>query len=250
MVKGVFGSAAETGGKNPIALNLDHGNSLDICKKCVDVGFSSVMIDGSALPYHKNVELTKSVVDYAHEHEVCVEGELGGIAGMEERATPEHMFTKPKEVEGFIKQTSVDSLAISIGTVHGPFKSKLENKPVQLRFDILEDVKDRVGEFPLVLHGASNVPHEYVDVVNEYGGRIEGAKGIDDDQLQAAVRRGIRKANFDTDIKLIFTATARQYLAEHPKEFDPKSHLDIAEGKLKEYVKSRNRVLSAPGKAL
>jgi fructose-bisphosphate aldolase class II len=249
MVKGVVKSVTEKGRSLPLALNLDHGNDFEICRKCVDVGFSSVMIDGSALPYDRNVELTKTVVQYAHQHEVCVEGELGGIAGMEERATPEHMFTKPREVESFIKETGVDSLAISIGTVHGPFKSKLENKPVQLRFDILDEVKDRVGEFPLVLHGSSNVPPEYVDIVNQYGGRIEGARGVSDDQLRTAIRKGIRKANFDTDIKLIFTATARERLAGHPGEFDPKSHLDIAEARLVEYVKNRNKVLSAAGKA-
>jgi fructose-bisphosphate aldolase class II len=249
MVKGVVNSTSEKGRNLCLALNLDHGNNLEICKKCVDVGFSSVMIDGSALPYDRNVELTKSVADYAHQHEVCVEGELGGIAGMEERATPEHMFTRPREVESFIKETAVDSLAISIGTVHGPFKSKLENKPVQLRFDILDEVRDRVGEFPLVLHGASNVPPEYVEIVNQYGGRIEGATGVGDDQLQTAVRKGIRKANFDTDIKLIFTATARERFAQHPNEFDPKSYLDIAEARLVEYVKNRNRILSAAGKA-
>jgi fructose-bisphosphate aldolase class II len=249
MVKGVVKSASENGGDLSLALNLDHGNNLEICKKCVDAGFSSVMIDGSGLPYDRNVELTKSVVVYAHQYEVCVEGELGGIAGMEERATPEHMFTKPREVESFIKGTGVDSLAISIGTVHGPFKSKLGNRPVQLRFDILDEVKDRVGEFPLVLHGSSNVPTEYVDIVNQYGGRIEGAKGVSDDQLQTAVRKGIRKANFDTDIKLIFTAAARERLAQYPNEFDPKSHLDIAEARLVQYVKNRNKILLAAGKA-
>jgi len=248
MVKGVVKSTSGKGRNLPLALNLDHGNNLEICKKCVDTGFSSVMIDGSALPYHENVELTKSVVEYAHERGVSVEGELGGIAGMEERATPEHMFTKPKEVESFIKETGVDSLAISIGTVHGPFKSKIENRPVQLRFDILDEVRDRVGEFPLVLHGASNVPPEYVEIVNQYGGRIGGAIGVGDDQLQTAVRKGIRKANFDTDIKLIFTATARERFAQHPNEFDPKSYLDIAEARLIEYVKDRNRILSAAGK--
>jgi fructose-bisphosphate aldolase class II len=249
MVRGVIGSIAEKEHKIPLALNLDHGNSFELCKKCVDFGFSSVMIDGSSLPYEGNSQLTKRVVDYAHEHDVSVEAELGGIGGIEERMTAEHMFTKPKQVEDFIKRTGADSLALSIGTVHGPYKSRLEHEPVRLRFDILDEVKTRVGGFPLVLHGASGVPPQYVEIMNRYGGRMEGARGLDDDQLRTAIRKGIRKANFDTDIKLIFTAIARQYFADKPTEFDPKKYLDPAEEKLREYVRNKNRILSSANRA-
>jgi fructose-bisphosphate aldolase class II len=248
MVKGTIASVEPADRSTPVALHLDHGTSFDMCRNCVDVGFSSVMIDGSLLRYEENAKLTRKVADYAHEHDVSVEGELGGIAGITERVTPEQMYTKPTEVEEFIKDTRIDSLAISIGTAHGPFKSKSEHAPPELRLDILDQIKERVGDFPLVLHGASNVPKDYVEMLRRYGGQMEGAVGIADDQLQTAIRRGICKANFDTDIKLIFTATARQFLAENPKEFDPKGYLDIAEARLREYVMNRNRILSSTNK--
>jgi fructose-bisphosphate aldolase class II len=249
MVKGMIASIGRAGRSTSVALHLDHGTGFETCRKCVDAGFSSVMIDGSQLPYGENIKLTRKVADYAREHDVSVEGELGGIAGITERVTPRQMYTKPAEVEQFIKDTGIDSLAISIGTAHGPFKSKSEDTPPELRLDILDEIKERVGDFPLVLHGASNVPKQYVEILRRYGGQMEGAVGIGDDQLQAAIERGIRKANFDTDIKLIFAATARQFLAENPKEFDPKGYLDIVEARLREYVMNRNEVLSSTNKA-
>lgn len=249
MVKGMIASIGDADRSIPVALHLDHGTSYEICKKCVDMSFSSVMIDGSQLPYRENVNLTRMVADYAHEHDVSVEGELGGIAGMTERVTPEQMYTKPAEVEEFVKDTRIDSLAISIGTAHGPFKSKSEHTAPQLRLSILDEVKSRIGNFPLVLHGASNVPRQYVEILRKHGGEMEGAIGIGDDQLQAAIKRGICKANFDTDIKLISTAITRQYLSENPKTFDPKEYLDVVEARLKDYVMNRNRILSSTNKA-
>ena len=189
------------------------------------------------------------MVDYAHKYDVCVEGELGAISGATELATSEEMYTRPSQVDEFVRATKVDSLAISIGTAHGPAKSRLQGAPVQLRLDILDQVKARVGDFPLVLHGASGVPKQYVEILKRYGGQIEGASGVGDDQLRAVVRRGVCKANFDTDIKLIFTATEREYLAENPKEFDPKKRLDIAETRVREYVRNKNGVLGSQGMA-
>jgi len=249
MVKGILPSIGQQGRSTPVALHLDHGTSFETCRKCVDAGFSSVMIDGSQLPYYENVKLTRKVAEFAREREVSVEGELGGIAGIAERVTPEQMYTKPAEVEEFIKDTRIDSLAISIGTAHGPFKSRSEDTPVELRLDILDEIKERVGDFPLVLHGASNVPKQYVEMLIRYGGQMEGAAGIGDDQLQAAIKRGISKANFDTDIKLIFTAITRQFLVENPKEFDPKMHLNVVEARIREYVMNRNGILSSVNKA-
>lgn len=249
MVKGVVKSIRAKGSTIPVALNLDHGDGFDVCKTCVDLGFSSVMIDGSFLPYEENVKLSRKVADYAHEYDVSVEAELGGIAGIEERVTPEQMFTKPSEVEDFINRTGVDSLAISIGTAHGAYKFKVEDKAPKLRIDIIDEIRDRIGRFPLVLHGASAVPPEFIETVNRYGGQMEGAVGVSVDQLQLAIKRGICKSNFDTDIKLIFTATARKYHTENPKEFDPKKHLEIAREKLKEYVMNKNHVLGCVNKA-
>jgi fructose-bisphosphate aldolase class II len=235
MVKGIIVSRNYSV-RTVVALHLDHGTSFESCKRCVDVGFSSVMIDGSQLALDENIELTRTVVDYAHKYDVCVEGELGAISGATELATREEMYTRPAQV---------DSLAISIGTAHGPSKSRLKDAPVQLRLDILDEVRARVGDFPLVLHGASGVPKQYVEILKRYGGQMEGASGVGDDQLRAAVKKGICKANFDTDIKLIFTATEREYLAENPKEFDPRKHLDIAETRVSEYVRNKNRVLGS-----
>lgn len=249
MVKGAIRSIREKGSKIPVALNLDHGDSLEVCRRCIDWGFSSVMIDGSFLPYEENVRLTRSVVEYAHEYDVSVEGELGGIAGIEERVTPEEKFTKPSEAEDFISRTEVDSLAISIGTAHGAYKFKLEEGPPRLRFDILDEIRDRVGRFPLVLHGASSVPSRYVEMINAYGGSMVGTAGVREDQLQEAIRRGICKVNFDTDIKLIFTAVSRKFFAEHPGEYDPKKYLEIARNELKEYIKNKNKILFSAGKA-
>ena len=248
MVKGVIVSMSH-GDNMAVALHLDHGTSFESCKRCVDAGFSSVMIDGSQLPFDENVRLTRTVVDYAHKYDVCVEGELGAIAGITERVTTEQMYTRPSQVAEFVKGTQVDSLAISIGTAHGPFKSKFEKGPLELRLDILDEVKDKVSDFPLVLHGASGVPGQYVEILRRYGGQMEGAIGLGDDQLKAAIKRGICKANFDTDIKLIFTATEREYLAENPKEFDPRSHLEIAETRVREYIRNKNKTLSSENRA-
>jgi fructose-bisphosphate aldolase class II len=249
MVKGAIQSIREKGSNIPVALNLDHGDNLEICRICVDWGFSSVMIDGSFLPYEENVRLTRSVVEYAHEYDVSVEGELGGIAGIEERVTPEEKFTKPNEVDDFISRTEVDSLAISIGTAHGAYKFKLEEGSPRLRFDILDEIRERVGSFPLVLHGASSVPSNYVDMINTYGGNMVSTVGVREDQLQEAIRRGICKINFDTDIKLIFTAITRKFLAEHPGEYDPKKYLEIARNELKDYIKRKNEILFSAGRA-
>jgi len=249
MVKGVLKSLRKSRRDIPVALNLDHGNSLEICKTCIDLGFSSVMIDGSFLPYEENVKLTRSVVDYAHDFDVSVEGELGGIAGIEERVTPEQMFTRPEEVEDFVSKTGVDSLAISIGTAHGAYKFKVEDKAPKLRHDILDAIRERIGSFPLVLHGASAVPPEFIEMVNRYGGKMEGAIGVGEDQLRTAIKKGICKTNFDTDIKLIFTAVTRKYFAENPGEFDPKKYVEPARERLKEYVKNKNRLLSCIDRA-
>ncbi|MEM2921455.1 MAG: ketose-bisphosphate aldolase, partial [Candidatus Bathyarchaeia archaeon] len=249
MVKGMIKSIREKGSRIPVALNLDHGDSYEICKTCVDLGFSSVMIDGSFLPYEENVDVSKKVADYAHQHDVSVEAELGGIAGVEARVTPEEMFTKPEEVEDFISKTGVDSLAISIGTAHGAYKFKIEDKPPTLRLDIIDEIRDRIGKFPLVLHGASAVPPEYIEIVNRYGGQMEGAIGVSVEQLKLAIQHGICKSNFDTDIKLIFTALTRKYFAENPREFDPKKYLELARDRLKQYVMNKNGVLGCANKA-
>jgi len=244
MVKGLIVSMSDSV-RAVVALHLDHGTSFESCKRCIDAGFSSVMIDGSQLPLPENIKLTRAVVDYAHKYDVCVEGELGAISGATEVATREEMYTKPSQVDEFVKATKLDSLAISIGTAHGPSKSRVRDTPVQLRLDILDQVKARVGDFPLVLHGASGVPKQYVEILKRYGGQIEGASGVGDDQLRAAVKKGICKANFDTDIKLIFTATEREYLALNPKEFDPRKRLDVAETRVGEYVRNKNGVLGS-----
>lgn len=249
MIKGAIQSIRERGSTIPVALNLDHGDSLEVCKRCIDLGFSSVMIDGSFLPYEENVKLTRSVVEYAREYDVSVEGELGGIAGIEERVTPEEKFTKPSEAEDFISRTEVDSLAISIGTAHGAYKFKLEEGSPKLRFDILDEIRDRVGRFPLVLHGASSVPSKYVDMINVHGGNMKGAIGVGEDQLQTAIKRGVCKVNFDTDIKLIFTAISRKFFAENPSEYDPKKYLGLAREELKGYIKNKNSILFSANRA-
>ena len=194
----------------PIALHLDHGDSFELCKDCIDSGFTSVMIDGSHLPYEENVALTKRVVEYAHERGVTVEGELGQLAGVEDDVNVEHhSYTRPEEVEDFVKRTGVDSLAIAIGTSHGAFKFKPGQKP-QLRFDILEEVSRRLPNFPIVLHGASSVSQEYVKIINENGGKMADAIGIPEDMLRQAARSAVCKINIDSDLRLAFTAGIRE----------------------------------------
>jgi fructose-bisphosphate aldolase class II len=236
----------------PIVLHLDHGDSFELAKSCVDSGFSSVMIDGSHLPYDENVALTKKVVEYAHEFDVTVEGELGVLAGIEEHVVAEKThYTKPEEVQDFVGKTGVDSLAISIGTSHGAYKFKL--KPGEtlppLRFDILEEVEKRLPGFPIVLHGSSSVPQEYIKMVNQYGGKMEGAVGVPEEQLRQAAKSAVCKINIDTDGRLVVTAVIRKVFAEKPAEFDPRKYLGPAREELIKLLKHKNEhVLGSAGK--
>lgn len=236
----------------PIALHLDHGADFDICKACVDGGFSSVMIDGSKYSFEENIALTRKVVEYAHAHGVVVEGELGTLAGIEDDVhvkADDALFTRPEEVEEFVTRTGVDSLAIAIGTSHGAYKFKPGQKP-QLRFDILEEVGRRLPGFPIVLHGASSVPQEFVAEVNKYGGNMPGAIGVPEDQLRQAARSAVCKINIDSDLRLAMTATIRKYFAEHPADFDPRQYLKPARAAIKEMVKHKIvDVLGCDGKA-
>ncbi|MEN3203764.1 MAG: class II fructose-bisphosphate aldolase [Atribacterota bacterium] len=252
MVPGAVQMAREMGSTIPIVLNLDHGDSFELCKACIDNGFSNVMIDGSHLPYEENVALTKKVVEYAHDHGVTVEGELGVLAGIEEHVVAERShYTRPEEVEDFVARTGVDSLAISIGTSHGAYKFKLKpGEPFpELRFDILEEVQRRLPGFPIVLHGASSVLQEYVDIINKYGGRLENTAGVPEDQIRRAIQLGVRKVNIDSDGRLVFTAMVRKYLAEHPEEFDPRKYLGPAREELKKMYIEKCKLLGSAGKA-
>jgi len=242
-------------GKNPIpiALHLDHGDSFETAKACIDAGFSSVMIDGSHFPYEENIRLTKQVVDYAHERDVTVEGELGILAGIEDDVVAEHSsYTKPEEVEDFVKKTGVDSLAISIGTSHGAFKFKVKpgELPPPLRFDILEEIEAKLPGFPIVLHGSSSVPQEDVDTINKFGGALKDSVGIPEEQLRKAAKSAVCKINIDSDGRLAMTAAIRQGLAEKPGEFDPRKYLGPARDALKVLYKHKNEnVLGSAGKA-
>ncbi|MBS7644536.1 MAG: class II fructose-bisphosphate aldolase [Candidatus Bathyarchaeia archaeon] len=253
MAMGAVEMAREMGGDIPISLHLDHGDSFELCKACIDNGFSSVMIDGSFLPFDENVALTRKVVDYAHRFDVTVEGELGVLAGMEEDVKAEEAyFTKPDEAEEFVKRTGVDSLAISIGTSHGAYKFKVKpgGRIPTLRFDILDEVAERLPGFPIVLHGASSILPTYVEIINRYGGNLEGAVGIPEDQLRRAAESAVCKVNIDTDGRLVFTAMVRKYLAENPKEYDPRKYLGLARQELINLVKHKNsNVLGSAGKA-
>jgi len=243
MAMGAVKMAGEMNAQIPVALHLDHGDSVELCKACVDNGFSSVMIDGSFLPYEENVTTTRSVVEYAHDFDVSVEGELGVLAGIEEEASSEDLhYTKPEEVRDFVERTMVDSLAISIGTSHGAYKFKLKpGEPMPtLRFDILDEVAKRLPRFPLVLHGASSILPKYVKTINSYGGNLEGAVGIPEDQLRRAARSAVCKINIDTDGRLVFTAMVRKYLTENPKEYDPRKYLGTAREELIEMIKQKN----------
>ncbi|ADR19835.1 class II fructose-bisphosphate aldolase [Calditerrivibrio nitroreducens] len=245
--------AEEMGHKIPIALHLDHGDSFEICKSCVDYGFSSVMIDGSHLPFEENIAVTRKVVEYAHQFDVTVEGELGVLAGIEDDVSAEHShYTDPAQVEEFVAKTGVDSLAISIGTSHGAYKFKVKpgEEVPPLRFDILEEVEKRLPGFPIVLHGASSVVPEYVELINKYGGKLEGAVGVPEEQLRRAAASAVCKINIDSDGRLAFTAKVREYLANNPKEFDPRKYLKPAREELVKLYKHKNiNVLGSAGKA-
>ena len=236
----------------PIALHLDHGDSFELCKSCIDGGFTSVMIDASSKPFEENIALTRKVVEYAHDHGAVVEAELGTLAGVEDDVIVEHgaeMFTRPEEVEEFVSRTGCDSLAIAIGTSHGAYKFKPGTKP-QLRFDVLEGCQQRLPGFPIVLHGASSVPQEFVAEINKYGGNMPGAIGIPEEQLRQAAQLAVCKINIDSDIRLGMTASIRKYFAEHPDHFDPRQYLKPARQAVKEMVAHKIiNVLGCNGKA-
>ena len=232
-------AAEETG--LPIALHLDHGSSFELCKECIDGGFTSVMIDGSHLDYEENVALTKKVVEYAHAHGVTVEGELGQLAGVEDEVSVDAdkaQYTDPDQVEDFVTRTGVDSLAIAIGTSHGAFKFKPGQNP-QLRFDILQEVMDRLPGFPIVLHGASSVMQEYVATVNQYGGQMADAIGIPEDMLRQAAKMAVCKINVDSDLRLALTAGIRKHFAEEPTHFDPRQYLGDGRANITAVVKHK-----------
>ncbi len=237
----------------PIVLHLDHGNSFELCKSCIDFGFSSVMIDGSHLPYDENVALTKKVVEYAHKFDVTVEGELGVLAGIEDEVSAEHhTYTDPEQVIDFVSKTGVDSLAISIGTSHGAYKFKCKpgESPPPLRFDILDEIEKKLPGFPIVLHGSSSIPQDYVAMINKYGGKMEGAVGVSEDQLRKAAKSAVCKINIDSDGRLVVTGVIRKVFAEKPGEFDPRKYLGPAREALKTLLIHKNEhVLGSAGKA-
>ena len=222
----------------PIALHLDHGPDFETCKSCIDGGFTSVMIDGSSLSFEENIALTKKVVEYAHDHGVVVEAELGTLAGIEDDvkvSAADSSYTRPEDVQEFVERTGCDSLAIAIGTSHGAYKFKPGTDP-KLRFDILEEVSRRLPGFPIVLHGSSSVPQEFVNIINKYGGNMPGAIGVPEEQLRKAAGMAVCKINIDSDIRLAITATIRQYMAEHPDHFDPRQYLKPARQAVKDMV--------------
>jgi fructose-bisphosphate aldolase, class II len=252
MAQGAIEVIKASGVPIPMALHLDHGDSYETCVSCIESGFSSVMIDGSAHPFEKNVEVTKKVVEYAHKNDVTVEGELGVLAGIEDEVHAETShYTNPDDVEKFVKETGVDSLAISIGTSHGAYKFKIKpGDPMPtLRFDILEEVERRIPGFPIVLHGASSVLKEYVDIINKYGGKMEGAVGIPEEQLRKAARSAVCKINIDSDGRLVITAMIRKIFGENPKEFDPRMYLGPAREELTKLIERKNKdVLGSAGR--
>ena len=262
MAQGAVEYAKELGCEHPeIVLHLDHGDSFELCKDCIDMGFSSVMIDGSALPYDENVALTKKVVEYAHQHDVTVEGELGVLAGVEDEVQAEEShYTKPEEVVDFTSKTGVDSLAISIGTSHGAYKFKPEQctrdpktgrlVPPPLAFDVLKEIEKQLPGFPIVLHGSSSVPQDEVDTINKFGGALPDAVGIPEEQLRMASKSAVCKINIDSDSRLAMTAAIRKTLAEKPAEFDPRKYLGPARDNMKKlYVHKIVDVLGSNGKA-
>ena len=260
LMKLVEAAIIETG--LPICLHLDHGDSFELCKSCIDGGFTSVMIDASSKPFAENIEITKQVVEYAHDHGVVVEAELGALAGVEDEVSvsaEDSHYTRPEEVEEFVAKTNCDSLAIAIGTSHGAYKftaaqctrnEKGELVPPPLRFDILDEVVKRLPGFPIVLHGSSSVPQEYVKMINENGGKMPDAVGIPEEQLRQAARGAVCKINIDSDLRLAMTGTIRQFFAEHPDKFDPRDYLKPARANIKELVKHKLiHVLGCDGKA-
>lgn len=260
MAKGAVEYVKELGCEIPIVLHLDHGDTFELCKECIDSGFSSVMIDGSHHSYEKNIELTKRVVEYAHAHGVTVEGELGVLAGIEDDVVAEHStYTRPEEVEDFVSKTGVDSLAISIGTSHGankftPAQCKRNEEgiliPPMLRFDILEEIEKRIPGFPIVLHGSSSVPQDLVKEVNEYGGKMKDTVGIPEEWLRRAAKSAVCKINIDSDGRIAMTAAIRKVLAENPGEFDPRKYLGPARDSLKKLYMHKNiNVLGSAGQA-
>lgn len=249
LAQGAVEYAKELGHNIPIVLHLDHGDTFELCKSCIDFGFSSVMIDGSHLSFEENIKLTAQVVEYAHKHDVSVEGELGVLAGVEDEVSAEHhTYTRPEDVEEFVKRTNVDSLAISIGTSHGANKFRPEQCtrdekgvliPPPLRFDILEEIERRIPGFPIVLHGSSSVPQDLVAVVNKYGGNLKDAVGIPEEQLRKAATSAVCKINIDSDGRIAMTAAVREVLANKPEEFDPRKYLGPARDSLKELYKHK-----------
>ena len=261
MAEGAVAYAKELGCANPeIVLHLDHGDTFETCKDCIDMGFSSVMIDGSSLPYEENIALTKKVVEYAHQFDVTVEAELGVLAGVEDEvAAEESHYTKPEEVIDFATRTGCDSLAISIGTSHGAYKFKPEQctrdpktgklVPPPLAFDVLAEIEKKLPGFPIVLHGSSSVPQDEVDTINKFGGNLPDAVGIPEEQLRKASKSAVCKINIDSDSRLAMTAAIRQYLAEHPDHFDPRQYLKPARENMKKmYIHKIKEVLGSDGK--
>ena len=237
----------------PIALHLDHGDSFELCKNCIDSGFTSVMIDGSSLEYEKNIEITKKVCEYAHKYDVTVEGELGSLSGIEDSVSVEAekaFYTNPEQVEDFVKQTGVDSLAIAIGTSHGAYKFKPTQNP-NLRFDILEEIQLKLPNFPIVLHGASSVVPDFVDEINNFGGKLGNAIGIPEEMLKKAASMAVCKINVDSDLRLAMTAKIRKNLYEHPENFDPRKYLSCARDAITEIVKHKIiNVMNSENRAL
>ena len=263
LIEAAIQDAEQTAGFDlPIAVHLDHGDTFELCKSCIDGGFSSVMIDGSSKPYEENVALTRKVVEYAHDHGVVVEGELGTLAGIEDEvnvSAEDSSYTRPEDVQHFVEETGCDSLAIAIGTSHGAYKFKAEQctrnekgilVPPPLRFDILEEVSKRLPGFPIVLHGSSSVPQEFVKIINENGGKMPDAVGIPEEQLRQAARGAVCKINIDSDLRLAMTACIRQHFCEHPDHFDPRQYLKPARVAIKEMVEHKLvDVLGCDGKA-
>ena len=250
LMKLVEAAVIETG--LPICLHLDHGDSFEICKNCIDDGFTSVMIDASSKPFAENIALTRQVVEYAHDRGVVVEAELGTLAGIEDEvnvSAEESSYTRPEEVEEFVSKTGCDSLAIAIGTSHGAYKFKPGTKP-QLRFDVLEEVEKKLPGFPIVLHGSSSVPQEFVEKINKFGGNMPGAIGVPEDQLRKAASMAVCKINIDSDLRLAMTASIREYLTMHPDHFDPRQYLKPARQAIEDMVSHKIvDVLGCEGKA-
>jgi fructose-bisphosphate aldolase class II len=253
LVQGAVAMANDLGYNIPIALHLDHGNSFELAKNCVDNGFSSVMFDGSHLEYEENINVTKRIVSYAHEREVSVEAELGVIAGIEGHVkADEHFYTDPDQVQDFVNRTGCDSLAIAIGTSHGAYKFKVEKEEdiPELRFDILKEIRSRLKGFPIVLHGSSSIPQKYAKIINEFGGTLSKTFGIPEVQIKKATQFGVCKINIATDARMVFTAMIRKYLAENPDQIGPRKYLGLARQELIDMIKQRNKdTLGSAGQA-